>query len=174
LGLTFFSYRSMPFSPSLIGTEFVIILIGRSCATLGLVGLLKLCGYEKNHPSPINWRELLFICYAGLIRGAIAFGLVLRIDRSFAGRDLIVTTCLSLVLFSTILFASTIGLLGACLFPEEKKEEIENEDPQSPAALEDAYDDASSESSHRSGIHHPNDLNAEASNNSESVANDGF
>ena len=107
----------MPLSPALIGFELAFILISRAVATLGLVGLLKLCGYEKKHPNPLNWRELVFIWYAGLIRGAIAFGLVLRINTSFAGRDLIVTTCLALVLLSTVIFGSTVGLLGACLFP---------------------------------------------------------
>lgn len=48
LGLTFFSYRFMPVSPSFIGFELAIVLISRAVATMGLVGLLKLCGYEKN------------------------------------------------------------------------------------------------------------------------------
>ena len=120
LGLTFFSYRYMPFSGALICWELGIVIVGRAISTLGLVGLLKACGYEKDHPSPLTWNELLFIWYAGLIRGAIAFGLVLRIDKSNANRDLIVTTCLSLVLISTILFGSTVGLLTVCLFDKKK------------------------------------------------------
>jgi len=83
---------------------------------MGLVGLLKLCGYEKDHPAPLTLKEMFFIWYAGLIRGAIAFGLVLRIDGSFPNRDVIVTTCLSLVVVTTIFFGSTVGLLGAFLF----------------------------------------------------------
>lgn len=154
LGLTFFSYRFMPFSPALIGFEFLFVLLGRSAATLGLIGLLKLCGYEKRAASPITFKEVFFICYAGLIRGAIAFGLVLRISPNFAGRDLIVTTCLSLVVFTTILFGSTIGLLGSCLFPKHKEEEVEK-DGIDVEVLEDD-DSASSESSHRSEIIHPN------------------
>ena len=117
LGLTFFSYRTMPFSPSLIFILLGIVMFGRLCSTIGLISLLKLCKYESKHPNPLNYKELFFIWYAGLIRGAIAFGLVLRIDRSFAGRDLIVTTCLSLVLISTIFFGSTVGVVGAWLFP---------------------------------------------------------
>ena len=146
LGLTFFSYRTLPFSPSLIAIEFGIIMFGRAMATMGLIGVLKLCKYEKNHPNPVTFKELLFIWYAGLIRGAIAFGLVLRIDRSFEARNLIVTTCLSLVLISTIIFGSTVGLLSACLFPadspaEEEVEEIEEE------VKEQAEDDSAYESS---------------------------
>ena len=117
LGLTFFSYRTMPFSPSFIATLMGLVMGCRFLATVGLVSLLKLCKYESKHPNPLNYRELIFIWYAGLIRGAIAFGLVLRIEHSFAGRDLIVTTCLSLVLISTVIFGSTVGLVSACLFP---------------------------------------------------------
>ena len=119
LGLTFFSYRYLPFSYSFITVMFFVVIIGRGLATMGLVSLLKLCRYEKGHHSPLTFKELFFIWCAGLIRGAIAFGLVLRIDGSFAARDLIVTTCLSLVLVTTILFGSTIGLISDCLFGKE-------------------------------------------------------
>ena len=77
LGLTFFTFSELKWSPHLIITEIVVIMAGRILGTLGLMGLAKLCGFvEKN----INIRELIFIWYAGMIRGAIAFGLVLRID----------------------------------------------------------------------------------------------
>ena len=109
----------MPFSISFVCVMFVIVIIGRGMATMGLIALLKLCGYEKGHKSPLTYAELAFIWCAGLIRGAIAFGLVLRIDKSFANRDLIVTTCLTLVVITTILFGSTVGLLGDCLFKKE-------------------------------------------------------
>ena len=116
LGLTFFSYRSMPFSMDLIYAEAVIIMSGRLLGTIGLIGLLKLCKYEQDHPTPVTFKELLFIWYAGLIRGAIAFGLVLRIDDDVLNKPVIVTTCLTLVLFTTIFFGSTVGLLSKCLF----------------------------------------------------------
>mmetsp|Transcript_25475 Transcript_25475/g.29948 ORF Transcript_25475/g.29948 Transcript_25475/m.29948 type:complete len:136 (-) Transcript_25475:2-409(-) len=115
LGLTFFSYTSFEWSLELIVVEFCVILIGRFLATFGLIGLLKLCRYEKSNPKRITCKELLFIWYAGLIRGAIAFGLVLRIDSDVSNRSVIVTTCLTLVVFSTIFFGSTVGLLGKCL-----------------------------------------------------------
>ena len=127
LGLTFFSYKTFDWSTELIMVEFVIILIGRALGTFGLVSLLKCCGYEKNNPRRITWKELTFIWYAGLIRGAIAFGLVLRIDIGLPNRSVIVTTCLTLVVVSTIFFGSTVGLLGKFLFSDstEKKEEAE-------------------------------------------------
>jgi len=62
-----------------------------------------------------------------MIRGAIAFGLVLRISPSFVNRDVIVTTSLSLVIFTTVVFGSVLGSLQSCLMPETKEEEIEEE-----------------------------------------------
>ena len=122
----------------LIIVEGIIILIGRFLGTFGLIGFLKIFGYEKDNRRRVTCGELLFIWYAGLIRGAIAFGLVLRIADDVPNRSVIVTTCLTLVVVTTIFFGSTVGLLGKCLFdkvpevganePEEAAEEIVNPD----------------------------------------------
>jgi len=64
-----------------------------------------------------------------MIRGAIAFGLVLRIDGTkFANRGVIVTTSLKLVVFTTVVFGSLLGMLQKCLFEkeDEPKEEVAN------------------------------------------------
>jgi hypothetical protein len=37
-----------------------------------------MCGYK----SGISLKQLIFISYAGMIRGAVAFGLVLRVDKA--------------------------------------------------------------------------------------------
>ena len=76
LGVSYFSFASNDWSWHLIAVEFGIVIVGRFGGTLGLIGLLRLCGYE----SGINFKQVFMIGYAGLIRGAIAFGLVLRID----------------------------------------------------------------------------------------------
>jgi NhaP-type Na+/H+ or K+/H+ antiporter len=89
---------------------------------MGLIGLLKICGYEKNNPNALTFKELVFIWYAGMIRGAIAFGLVLKIEDDFPNKELITTTCLALVVFTTIVFGSTVGLLSDCLFRKENEE----------------------------------------------------
>ena len=102
-------------------------MIGRGLGTFGLFGMLKLCGYEKDNPKKITWKELTFIWYAGLIRGAIAFGLVLRIEDNVVNRSVIVTTCLSLVVFTTVFFGSTVGLLGKCMFGGHSEAETERE-----------------------------------------------
>ena len=58
-----------------------------------------------------------------MIRGAIAFGLVLRIDNTFKNRDVIVTTSLSLVAFTTVFFGSFLGPLSDCLFGKQTQGE---------------------------------------------------
>ena len=108
LGLTFFSYGELKWSPELFVVELFVIVIGRAVGTIGLMSLMGLCGYKNG----MQMKELIFIWYAGMIRGAIAFGLVLRIDsKTYANRDVIVTTSLSLVIFTTVCFGSTVGLL---------------------------------------------------------------
>ena len=128
LGLTFFSYKSYQWSLDLIIVEFFVILIGRALGTFGLFGLLKLCGYERESPKKITWKELTFIWYAGLIRGAIAFGLVLKIDPRHENRGVIVTTCLTLVVFTTVFFGSTVGLVAKCLFGNKSEADDEAEE----------------------------------------------
>ena len=128
LGLTFFFYKNYQWSAQLIVAEMVICIIARSTAVLGMLSLLKCCGYEKNNDNKLEWRELFFITFAGLIRGAIAFGLVLRMQDDIVNRSVIVTSSLTLVVFTTVFFGSTIGVLGKCLFPDKKKVDGEEEE----------------------------------------------
>ena len=46
-----------------------------------------------------------------MIRGAVAFGLVLRIDDGVVNKPVIVTTSLSLVVFTTVVLGSTVSTL---------------------------------------------------------------
>lgn len=72
-------------------------------------------------------KELAFISYAGLIRGAVAFGLVLKIDKSVPNRSVIITTALSLVVFTTVVLGSTVATMSKFLFGkeiEEKKKKL--------------------------------------------------
>ena len=122
LGLTFFSYRQYTWSWQLILVLLLAILVGRACGSMGLIGLLKMCKYESGNPNGLTFKELVFIWYAGMIRGAIAFGLVLKIGDDVKNKELITTTCLALVVFTTIVFGSTVGLLSDCLFGKENAE----------------------------------------------------
>jgi len=84
--------------------------------TVGLVSMISLCGHKKQ----VTYKELIFIWYAGLIRGAIAFGLVLRIE-DVVNRSVIVSTSLFLVVVTTVLFGCTMPLLSRCLFKEKQE-----------------------------------------------------
>ena len=56
--------------------QFFIIVVGRIIAVFGVFYLFRLCFRKKT----ISMKELVFICYGGMIRGAIAFALVLKIQ----------------------------------------------------------------------------------------------
>ena len=71
------------------------------------------------YKSGIRFKDLIFISYAGMIRGAVAFGLVLRIDQSVENRSVIITTSLSLVVFTTVILGSTVATVQKCLFGKE-------------------------------------------------------
>jgi NhaP-type Na+/H+ or K+/H+ antiporter len=71
------------------------------------------------YKSGIRFKDLVFISYAGLIRGAVAFGLVLRIDKSIENRPVIVTTSLSLVVITTVVLGSTVATVSKLLFGKE-------------------------------------------------------
>lgn len=134
LGLTFFSYKSYPWSYQLILVMMLAILVGRFVGSIGLIYTLKLCCYERDNPNKMTFKELIFVWYAGMIRGAIAFGLVLRIDDNVEYKKLITTTCLTLVVFTTIFFGSTVGLLGSCLFGDDEPEKVKETDGDSHSA----------------------------------------
>ena len=140
LGLSFFSYADLshyPWSWSFILIELFICIVARISGTVVLLYLLVLL----RHKAGINFRQTCFISYAGMIRGAIAFGLVLKLsadqihdDRK---RDLITTTALTLVVGTTVIFGSAMPLVQKLLVPpkesekheyDEIVEDIDNED----------------------------------------------
>jgi NhaP-type Na+/H+ or K+/H+ antiporter len=126
LGLSFFAYIGKPWSFEFIAIEMVIIVVGRYCGTLGLVYVMGFFGHKKL----LTFRELVFIGYAGMIRGAIAFGLVLKISGVNADtKDVIVTSTITLVILTTILYGSLMGLIQKVLVPSKKGEvhEVEEE-----------------------------------------------
>lgn len=76
VGLALYSTIPTWWSWSFIFIQLGIIIIGRIMGVMSTFYCCRLCFKE----STINFRELLFITYAGMIRGAIAFALVLKID----------------------------------------------------------------------------------------------
>jgi len=96
-----------------------IVILGRFAGTLFLLKFFDLCGWN----SGIRTIEVFFMGFAGLIRGAIAFGLCLRLDDGLPNRDVIVTTALTIVVFTTIFFGCLVGLVSVCTkedVPEEQ------------------------------------------------------
>lgn len=80
LGLSFFSYadlKTFPWSYQFIFIELFICIIARFTGTVGLLYTLK---FVFCHKTQVTFKQILFMCYAGLIRGAIAFALVLQLD----------------------------------------------------------------------------------------------
>jgi len=67
----------------------------------------------KGSPSnKLNFREISFVSYAALIRGAIAFGLVEKLDEdTFPQKKIIVSTALYLVITTTIIFGGLTSLV---------------------------------------------------------------
>ena len=118
----------------------IICIAGRFIGTIGVIKILELFGYK----SGIRFKDLIFISYAGIIRGAVAFGLVLRIDEEVPHRSVIVTTSLALVCFTTIFLGSTVATVQKCLFGKPKHGEKLEED------------DKDHENSHHEEVVHPN------------------
>jgi len=78
LGLSYFSIIDMDWSPAFIIVEMLICIVARFIGTVVLLYMTAMCKHKRQ----VSLKQVLFICYAGLIRGAIAFGLVLKLDTS--------------------------------------------------------------------------------------------
>ena len=55
-----------------------------------------------------------------MIRGAIAFGLVLRMDESLPNREVIITTSLCLVIVTTVVCGSSMPIMTKFLLKQKK------------------------------------------------------
>ena len=107
LGLSFFSVIDMDWSWQFILVETAICIFARFLGTFCFLYLTALCRHKRQ----VTLKQLLFIWYGGLIRGAIAFGLVLRLDDTLVEKEhlpVITTTALTLVVTSTFVFGSTM------------------------------------------------------------------
>lgn len=123
LGLSFFSFADKAWSWQFILLEGSICVIARMVGTVGLIQLMRLF----THKPSISIKEQFFICYAGLIRGAIAFGLVLKLSNIITvpeKLEIIETTALTLVVSTTLIFGSTMSLVQKLLLPKLSEDEI--------------------------------------------------
>jgi len=138
IGLALYSTIPTYWSWNFIGLEFLIIVVFRICGVLGTFYTARLCCRKKT----IAFKELLFICYGGMIRGAIAFALVLKIEvvaKCPVGSkgcytqdnfDLVVSTTLIIVMVTTILFGTFMKPVQKFLVTptEEEANEYKEED----------------------------------------------
>ena len=101
---------------------FAIIIVGRLFTVWTVHFLFSFC-MKKD----VDLNELAFISYGGMIRGAIAFGLVLKIPETledgseFKERGVIVTTTLAVVIMTTVLFGTFMPLVQKILVPPKTK-----------------------------------------------------
>ena len=127
--------------------------------------------------------------YGGMIRGAIAFGLVLKIsDYSTDGvpdyreRGIIVTTTLALVIITTVVFGSFMPIAQKILVPSKLPAELEEEmseegnEPRNDGQLRESLNetkpaDTKDDISHYEALVHPNQ---ESDNKSEVGTIKGF
>lgn len=128
VGISLFATIPLYWSFTWITAQILIIVIGRLLAVTGTFYLFRLCFKKKT----INFRELLFISYGGMIRGAIAFALVMMIPYDNGGAVCVAnpdcftsdqyylarSTTLIVVIFTTVIFgtfmkATQTLLLGA-------------------------------------------------------------
>ena len=96
-----------PWNTVFIVVMFAIVFFSRVLAIIFVHFLFRLCCHKG--PPDVKLNELVFIIYGGMIRGAIAFGLVLKIsdkEGDYKERGIIVTTTLALVIITTVLFGS--------------------------------------------------------------------
>lgn len=143
IGIALYSLIATWWSFAFIGSQILIIVAGRCIAVFFVFYAGRLCCRKKT----INFNELCFITYAGQIRGAIAFALVLKIP--IAGEpgcevnpttgnnscvseenyEVLVSTTLILVMVTTLLFGTFMGQVGKRLVPptEEQAEEYNKE-----------------------------------------------
>lgn len=75
VGIGLYSLISSWWSFSFVILQFLMIVFGRVGGVFFTFYMFRLCFKSRT----ISARELLFITYAGMIRGAIAFALVLKI-----------------------------------------------------------------------------------------------
>ena len=107
-----------------------MIIIGRYVAIFATFYAFKLCFKSRT----ITARELCFIGWGGMIRGAIAYALVMKIPHydsescpgntpdcySAENFDVIVSTCLIIVFITTLVFGNFMSLVGRVLVPPSK------------------------------------------------------
>jgi NhaP-type Na+/H+ or K+/H+ antiporter len=110
IGLSLMFYTEYPFSWKFVLAELFIVIIGRYSSIVAAYYVFECFNGDKKNK--LNFREVTFLTYAALIRGAIAFGLVEKLEINIFGeteadvlkRNCIVSSTMYLVLITTFIF----------------------------------------------------------------------
>ena len=104
LGLTAVHYFQVAFSWSFMIFELIVVVVGRFVSVYGICILMDLFHVSN---FKLSFVERGICGCSGTIRGAIAFGLSISIvSKSELNRDILLSTTLSLVFISTIVFGA--------------------------------------------------------------------
>ena len=104
LGLTAVHYFQVAFSWSFMIFELIVVVVGRFVSVYGICVLMDLFHVTN---FKLSFVERGICSCSGTIRGAIAFGLSISIvSKSQLNRDILLSTTLSLVFISTIVFGA--------------------------------------------------------------------
>ena len=104
LGLTAVHYFQICFSWSFMIFELIVVVIGRFISVYGICFIMDLFHVTN---FKLSFVERGICSCSGTIRGAIAFGLSISIvSKSELNRDILLSTTLSLVFISTIVFGA--------------------------------------------------------------------
>ena len=129
LGLTAVHYFQVAFSWNFMLFELVVVVVGRFVSVYGVCILMELFHVSN---FKLSFVERGICSCSGTIRGAIAFGLSISIvSKSELNRDILLSTTLSLVFISTIVFGALMPYFISFWKSFEKKkpnEIIENKE----------------------------------------------
>lgn len=96
---------------------FFNVLVFRFLGVFLIIGLSQLI---TRRSVGLTYKDLIFISYAGQIRGAVVLGLVLRLyhdqSQTLDHASVIVTASYFLVIASTVIMGSTVSSLQRVLF----------------------------------------------------------
>lgn len=134
VGIALYSQIPSWWSFEFIGAQTIIIVVGRIIAVFFTFYAFTLCFKKRT----IKFKELAFICWAGMIRGAIAFALVLRMPVcelptdegciSEVNYNMLVSSTLILVVVTTLIFGIPMGAVQNYLCAATTEDEEEYHD----------------------------------------------
>lgn len=99
-------------------------MIGRIVSVFVMSGLIKLI---KRKNWKVNCKELTVIWYSGIVRGSVAFALILTVQANTPAEvnqiQVLKSSVLFMVFFTTIFIGGFMPLVIKCALKEEEEEE---------------------------------------------------